>query len=33
MTARELKKRWQHDMAWQLRIPDPPIYGAPHHEP
>lgn len=27
MTARELKARWQKDMAWQLRIPEPPEYG------
>jgi hypothetical protein len=33
MTAHELKKRWQRDMAWQLRIPDPPRYGAPYRQP
>jgi hypothetical protein len=32
MTARELKSRWQHAMAWQLRIPSPPIYGPPLRE-
>jgi len=29
MTAPELKRDWQHSMAWDMRIPDPPIYGAP----
>jgi len=24
MTARELKRRWQSKLAWNLRIPDPP---------
>ena len=32
MTARELKSRWQQAMAWQLRIPSPPIYGPPLRE-
>ena len=29
MTARELKHNWQKSMGWQLRIPDPPVYGPP----
>jgi hypothetical protein len=33
MTARELKKRWQHDVGWQLQIPDPPSYGAAYRQP
>lgn len=33
MTAGELKKRWQHVMAWQLRIPSPPVYGPPLRQP
>jgi hypothetical protein len=29
MSAAELKSRWQHAMAWKMRIPDPPAYGRP----
>ncbi|HEX3742088.1 MAG TPA: hypothetical protein VHV29_20475 [Terriglobales bacterium] len=32
MTARQLKSRWQHAMAWQLRTPHPPTYGPPLRE-
>ena len=24
MTARDFKQKWQHEMAWRFRIPDPP---------
>jgi hypothetical protein len=26
LSAKELKGRWQSKMAWQMRIPDPPVY-------
>jgi hypothetical protein len=29
MSVKELKARWQHAMAWQMRVPDPPEYGPP----
>ncbi len=28
MTARQLKAQWQRSMAWDMRIPEPPEYGA-----
>ena len=28
MSPRELKRGWQPDIGWDLRIPDPPIYKA-----
>lgn len=27
LPARELKTHWQKNMAWSMRIPDPPTYG------
>ena len=30
MSATQLKARWQHAMAWNLRVPDPPSYGPPN---
>lgn len=29
LTARDLKARWQGNMAWTMRIPDPPQYESP----
>ena len=29
MSARELKQEWQDAAAWEIRVPDPPVYGAP----
>jgi hypothetical protein len=29
MSAAELKKQWQHKMAWDMHIPDHPQYGLP----
>jgi hypothetical protein len=32
MSATEFKRDWQHSMAWDMRIPDPPKYGEPYPE-
>jgi hypothetical protein len=32
MSATEFKRDWQHSMAWDMRIPDPPTYGEPYPE-
>jgi hypothetical protein len=32
MSPTELKRDWQHSMAWDMRIPDPPTYGEPFPE-
>lgn len=33
MSARKLKARWQRSMAWKMRIPEPPEYGATSRNP
>jgi hypothetical protein len=30
---RELKREWQAEMAWEMRIPEPPTYGSPSRRP
>lgn len=28
LAAKELKNRWQDEMAWEMRIPEPPVYKS-----